>query len=131
MTPHPHPHPHFFTFVPLQAGFGAVDNTDSAGAFKNGTLRQLLADSTTKPHIAQVWDEGRGDFAVRDDVWIWMDRSDQDLTAENASWGPLTVGYGERDQHRHIGPELGFGMCKASPPPLYRRPAAATRHPFG
>ena len=26
-----------------------------------------------------------------------MDRNDQDLTGENASYGPLTVGYGERD----------------------------------
>lgn len=58
---------------------------------------ELLADRHSREYLSKVWDTEKDDFAVRDDVWIWMDRSDQDLTAENASYGPLTVGYGERD----------------------------------
>jgi alpha-galactosidase len=61
-----------------------------------GSLEHLVKDPATAPRFAHLVDED-GDWAVRDDVWIWyLDRQ-----------GPLTVGYGAREDR--IGPELQFG----------------------
>lgn len=92
------------------AGYGSVDNRDEYGNYKKGTLNYILDNlGDYNTDIYKTWDADANKSAERDDVWIWMDRSDEDMSPENASFGLLTVGYGDIDRHTHIGPELGFG----------------------
>jgi len=79
-------------------------NMQGAGAIKaepqrnegKGSLEYLVKDSTTADRFKHLVDR-KGDWVVRDDVWIWyFDRK-----------GKLTVGYGARKDR--IGPELQFG----------------------
>ena len=61
-----------------------------------GSLEYLVKDSATADRFEHLVDE-KGEWVVRDDVWIWyFDRK-----------GGLTVGYGARKDC--IGPELQFG----------------------
>ena len=61
-----------------------------------GSLEYLVKDTATSSRFKHLKDAD-GEWALRDDVWIWyFDRK-----------GPLTVGYGAREDR--IGPELGFG----------------------
>ncbi|NQU24919.1 MAG: sialate O-acetylesterase, partial [Candidatus Nealsonbacteria bacterium] len=79
-------------------------NMEGAGAIRGnlqrnegkGGLEYLVKDPATADRFKHLVDE-KGDWVVRDDVWIWyFDRK-----------GGLTVGYGARDDR--IGPELQFG----------------------
>ncbi len=61
-----------------------------------GSLEYLVKNPATAARFKHLVDKD-GDWLKRDDVWIWyFDRK-----------GPLTVGYGAREDR--IGPELGFG----------------------
>lgn len=61
-----------------------------------GSLEYLVKDPATADRFKHL-KNADGQWTVRDDVWIWyFDRK-----------GPLTVGYGAREDR--IGPELGFG----------------------
>ena len=79
-------------------------NMEGAGAIRSnlqrndgkGSLEYLVKDPATADRYKHLVDE-KGDWVVRDDVWIWyFDRK-----------GGLTVGYGSRNDR--IGPELQFG----------------------
>jgi alpha-galactosidase len=79
-------------------------NMEGAGAIQSnlqrndgkGSLEHLVKDPATADRYKRLVDE-KGEWVVRDDVWIWyFDRK-----------GGLTVGYGAREDR--IGPELGFG----------------------
>ncbi len=61
-----------------------------------GSLEFLVKNPATSERFKHLVDMA-GKWVVRDDVWIWY------LNRQ----GPLTVGYGARDDR--IGPELGFG----------------------
>jgi hypothetical protein len=61
-----------------------------------GSLEYLVKNPATAERFKHLKDSD-GKWAVRNDVWIWyLGRK-----------GPLTVGYGAREDR--IGPELGFG----------------------
>ena len=79
-------------------------NMEGAGAIRSnlqrndgkGSLEYLVKDPATADRYKHLVDE-KGDWVVRDDVWIWyFDRK-----------GGLTIGYGARNDR--IGPELQFG----------------------
>ena len=79
-------------------------NMEGAGAIKadprrnegKGSLEYLVKDPATADRFKHLVDK-KGDWVVRDDVWIWyFDRK-----------GGLTAGYGAREDR--IGPELQFG----------------------
>jgi hypothetical protein len=107
-----------FLFATLTASFSATaatkpvrvfilagqSNMEGAGQIKadpkrnggKGSLEFLVKDAATAKHFAPLVD-AIGQWRTRDDVWIsYLDRK-----------GPLTVGYGARQET--IGPELGFG----------------------
>jgi len=74
-------------------GFIAAEPKRNGG---KGSLEFLAKDTATAKHFAPLVDAA-GHWRKRDDVWItYLDRQ-----------GPLTVGYGARQEM--IGPELGFG----------------------
>jgi len=74
-------------------GFIAAEPKRNGG---KGSLEFLVKDAATAKHFAPLMDAA-GHWRKRDDVWItYLDRQ-----------GPLTVGYGARQEM--IGPELGFG----------------------
>jgi len=83
---------------------GGQSNMEGAGAIRGnaernggkGSLEHLVKDPETADRFKHLVDS-KGEWAVRDDVWIWyFDRK-----------GGLTVGYGAKDDR--IGPELQFG----------------------
>jgi len=95
-----------------QAGKGPVkvfilagqSNMEGAGAIRGnaqrnggkGSLEYLVKDPATADRFKHLIDE-KGDWVVRDDVWIWyLGRK-----------GGLSAGYGARKDR--IGPELQFG----------------------
>jgi len=74
-------------------GFIAAEPKRNGG---KGSLEFLAKDPATAKHFAPLVDAA-GHWRKRDDVWVtYLDRK-----------GPLTVGYGARQEM--IGPELGFG----------------------
>ncbi len=74
-------------------GFIKADPKRNEG---KGTLEYLAKDKATADKFKHLLDK-KGEWAVRDDVWIhYLDRK-----------GKLTVGYGAKEDR--IGPELGFG----------------------
>ena len=74
-------------------GFVAAEPKRNGG---RGSLEFLVKDAATAQRFAPLVDNA-GQWRTRDDVWItYLDRQ-----------GPLTVGYGARQEM--IGPELGFG----------------------
>jgi alpha-galactosidase len=74
-------------------GFVPADPKRNGG---KGSLEFVAKDPATAKHFAPLLDSA-GQWRTRDDVWIsYLDRK-----------GPLTVGYGARQEV--IGPELGFG----------------------
>ncbi len=77
------------------AGFVKSDPQRSGG---KGSLEYLARDQASAEKFKHLVDQD-GKWVVRDDVWIhYLDRK-----------GPLTVGYGAKDDR--IGPELGFGIA--------------------
>ena len=74
-------------------GFIAAEPKRNGGT---GSLEFLVKDAATAKRFAHLVDAA-GKWRKRDDVWVtYLDRK-----------GPLTVGYGARQEM--IGPELGFG----------------------
>jgi hypothetical protein len=75
------------------AGFIKADPKRNEG---KGSLEYLTKDKTTADKFKHLLDK-KGNWAVRDDVWVhYLGRK-----------GKLTVGYGAKEDR--IGPELGFG----------------------
>jgi carbohydrate esterase-like sialic acid-specific acetylesterase len=74
-------------------GFIKADTKRNGG---KGSMEFLSKDPATADKFKHLLDK-KGEWAVRDDVWIhYLDRK-----------GKLTVGYGAKEDR--IGPELGFG----------------------
>ncbi len=74
-------------------GFIAAEPKRNEG---KGSLEYLVKSPLTAERFKHLLDTA-GKWVVREDVWIWyLERK-----------GPLTVGYGAREDR--IGPELGFG----------------------
>ncbi|MFT4540722.1 MAG: hypothetical protein ACI841_000992 [Planctomycetota bacterium] len=77
--------------------FLLVGQSNMQGKGKVDQLQQLAQAETTRPQYGH-WLDKSGDWATRDDVWMWyLDRM-----------GPLTVGYGSPAEDR-FGPELEIG----------------------
>lgn len=68
-----------------------------------GTLKALLKDPAKGPLVKHLRTD-KGDWTVRDDVWVWYQREDAPLLA-----GPLAVGFSVYGDKHHFGPELQFG----------------------
>jgi hypothetical protein len=68
-----------------------------------GTLKALFGDPARAKLVKHLKTE-KGDWAVRDDVWVRYQREKQPLLA-----GPLTVGFAVYGGKHHFGPELQFG----------------------
>jgi len=68
-----------------------------------GTLAQLLKDSAKGPALRHLRNE-KGDWVVRNDVWVRYQREKAPLLA-----GPLGMGYVPYGGKHHFGPELQFG----------------------
>jgi len=68
-----------------------------------GTLVQLMRDPQRAPRFEHL-KNGRGDWAVRDDVWVRYQREDAPLLH-----GPLGLGFSVYGDSHHFGPELEFG----------------------
>ncbi|MCF7955572.1 MAG: sialate O-acetylesterase [Phycisphaerae bacterium] len=79
-------------------GHGEMIGTSS------GHLETLVAnDPATFGHLK----DGNGNWAVRDDVWIWYQRLSATGADDGLVKGGLSVGYGR--SNTTIGPELQFG----------------------
>ena len=68
-----------------------------------GTLAALLKDPA-KAKLVQHLKNGKGEWAVRDDVWVRYQREKLPLLA-----GPLSMGFSVYGDKHHFGPELQFG----------------------
>lgn len=68
-----------------------------------GTLKTLMADPAKAPMLKHLKDE-RGDWSVRDDVWVRYQTENQPLKK-----GPLSIGFAVYGGKHHFGPELQFG----------------------
>lgn len=68
-----------------------------------GTLNALLSDPAKAPLVKHLKTD-KGDWAVRDDVWVRYQRERKPLLA-----GPLTMGFTVYGDKHHFGPELQFG----------------------
>ncbi len=68
-----------------------------------GTLNALLNDPAKAKSVAHLKD-AKGNWTVRDDVWVRYQREDQPLLA-----GPLALGFSVHGDAHHFGPELQFG----------------------
>ena len=68
-----------------------------------GTLTALLKDPA-KAKLVQHLKNDKGEWVVRDDVWVRYQREKQPLLA-----GPLGLGFSVYGDQHHFGPELQFG----------------------
>jgi hypothetical protein len=68
-----------------------------------GTLASLFEDPAKEPLVRHLKNK-KGEWAVRDDVWIRYQREKQPLLA-----GPLSIGFSVYGDKHHFGPELQFG----------------------
>ena len=68
-----------------------------------GTLASLFNDPA-KAKLVQHLKNEKGEWTVRDDVWVRYQREKQPLLA-----GPLAVGFSVYGGKHHFGPELQFG----------------------
>lgn len=68
-----------------------------------GTLNALLNDPAKAARVKHLKSD-KGEWAVRDDVWVRYQREKQPLLA-----GPLTMGFSVYGGKHHFGPELQFG----------------------
>ncbi len=68
-----------------------------------GTLAALLKDPAKAPLLKHLRTD-KGEWAVREDVWVRYQRENGPLLA-----GPLTVGFSVYGDKHHFGPELQFG----------------------
>jgi alpha-galactosidase len=77
-------------------GHGAVTRQDASGHEMKGTLVSMLKDKTKEPLVKHLVD-AKGEWVVRDDVWVYF----------SGAKGPLQPGYGA--DKSLFGPELQFG----------------------
>jgi hypothetical protein len=68
-----------------------------------GTLNALFKDPV-KARLVRCLKNDKGEWAVRDDVWVRYQREEGPLLA-----GPLTLGFTAYGDKHHFGPELQFG----------------------
>jgi hypothetical protein len=68
-----------------------------------GTLAALFKDPA-KARLVRHLKTDKGEWAVRDDVWVWYQREDDRLLA-----GSLAPGFSVYGDKHHFGPELQFG----------------------
>jgi Carbohydrate esterase, sialic acid-specific acetylesterase len=68
-----------------------------------GTLNSLFNDPAKAPLVKHLKTD-KGEWAVRDDVWVRYQREKQPLLA-----GPLALGFSVYGDKHHFGPELQFG----------------------
>ena len=68
-----------------------------------GTLNALLKDPTKSKRFEHLR-TAKGEWAVRDDVWVRYQREKAPLLV-----GPLTMGFSVYGDKHHFGPELQFG----------------------
>lgn len=68
-----------------------------------GTLKSLMRDPDKAPLFKHLRND-RGDWTVREDVWVRYKREKGPLLA-----GPLAVGFSVYGDPHHFGPELQFG----------------------
>jgi hypothetical protein len=68
-----------------------------------GTLAALFKDPA-RAKLVQHLKNDKGEWAVRDDVWVRYQREQQPLLV-----GPLSVGFSAYGDRRHFGPELQLG----------------------
>ncbi|MSQ92985.1 MAG: sialate O-acetylesterase [Gemmataceae bacterium] len=68
-----------------------------------GTLKALMNDPAKRQLFKHLKNE-KGQWTVRDDVWVRYQREKQPLLA-----GPLTIGFSIYGGKHHFGPELQFG----------------------
>ncbi|HZZ82730.1 MAG TPA: sialate O-acetylesterase [Gemmataceae bacterium] len=68
-----------------------------------GTLKTLMLDPKKAPLFKHL-KNAKGEWTVRDDVWVRYQREKQPLLA-----GPLSIGFSIYGGKHHFGPELQFG----------------------
>ena len=68
-----------------------------------GTLKALMNDPVKAPLFKHL-KNSKGDWTVRNDVWVRYQREKQPLLA-----GPLSIGFSIYGGKHHFGPELQFG----------------------
>jgi hypothetical protein len=78
-----------------------LDGKDYNGG--KGTLKHLLNDPDKAPLVKHLGN-GRGQWTVRQDVWVRYQLENGPLKA-----GPLTLGFTPYPGKHHFGPELQFG----------------------
>jgi hypothetical protein len=71
--------------------------------FGKGTLKALMADPAKGAMVRHLKND-KGEWTVRDDVWVRYQREKQPLLA-----GPLSIGFSIYGGKHHFGPELQFG----------------------
>lgn len=84
-------------------GQAVVDLTGRDYNDGKGTLAALMNDPAKAPRLNHLRD-ARGNWVVRDDVWVRYQREDRPLLA-----GPLGIGFTRYGGAHHFGPELQFG----------------------
>jgi len=68
-----------------------------------GTLSHVMKDPA-KAHIFRHLKDDKGQWTVRDDVWVWYKPENGAVKS-----GPLALGFAVYDGKHHFGPELQFG----------------------
>ncbi len=84
-------------------GQGVVDLTGADYNGGRGTLTALMNDPVKGARYGHL-KSSDGNWAVRDDVWVWYQRENAPLLA-----GPLSLGFSVYGDRHHFGPELQFG----------------------
>ena len=101
-------------------GHGEVATMNgTSGDYFNGTLAYQLRDPRTAALFAPLWDNSTQKWTVLSDVFIWFNENGT-AAGDNgtaipsapgeASFGPLTVGFGATANPNFFGPELGLGF---------------------
>ena len=83
-----------------------LDGKDYNGG--KGTLKALLDDPAKAPLVKHLRND-KGEWTVRDDVWVRYQREKKPLLA-----GPLLVGFAVYGGKHHFGPELQFGHIRVA-----------------
>ncbi len=84
-------------------GQAVADLTGKDYNFGKGTLKQLLSMSDKAARLKHLVNE-RGEWTVRDDVWVRYARE-----RGPTLMGPLSIGFAVYGGKHHFGPELQFG----------------------
>lgn len=84
-------------------GQAVVDLTGKNYNDGKGTLQVLMNDPVKAPLFKHL-KNNKGEWTVRDDVWVRYQREKQPLLA-----GPLSIGFSIYGGKHHFGPELQFG----------------------